>query len=235
MALRTWILGTVVTATVLLMPARGEASAISLSDLLGCGSVSTCALTGATVTTSGGTLSSQTLNGFTGVGVSGGSVNGEIDGSESISIAFTQASVFDSLRLVFLYEPPAFNDVEIPPGSDETARLVATLLGGGSASVTVNVTGATTATTSGGSISNVSSAADTGGGVWLLTSPFGSTPITNLTFVSGDPGPNATYSDFAIGDMAYTPSQTQPVPEPGTLLLFGSGVAWFTARRRRRA
>jgi hypothetical protein len=96
--------------------------------------------------------------------------------------------------------------------------------------VLVNVTGFTTATTTGGTIANLSIADNTGGGAWRVSNPFGAQVVDTLKFVSADPGPTAAYSDFAIGETNFR----RAVPEPATLLLLGIALPVAARLRRQR-
>ena len=73
-------------------------------------------------------------------------------------------------------------------------------------------------------------AASTDGRLALTISYFawGSTPATRLEFTALDSGGiGAANSDYGISSITLS-----PVPEPGTMLLFGSGLAAFALRRR---
>ncbi len=227
---RTGAIGVAAVSAWSLMAVPASASTITLADIVACGS-SPCVVGDATVTAVGGDFGFQTLNGWSGYGVEspGNSVQGEIDGfNEAIEIAFASPSTLSAVQLLFLYQPPAFGDVEHGPDPDETAAIEAFFQGSSLGIVLVNVTGSTTATTTGGSISNLSIADETGGGAWLLSSPFGSQLIDSVRFFSGDPGPDATFSDFALGTTTYA-----PIPEPASLLLVGTGLGWLARRSRR--
>lgn len=208
------------------------ATTISVSDIQACGfGQTTCAVPGATVTSTNGSISWKELNGYTGVGVGGGVVDSEIDSNEVLDITFDSASTVDSVELVFLYQPPTYGDQSFNVDGDEVA-LIEGFNGLVSVGIVrVNVTGLTSAVTTAGSITNLSIANETGGGAWTLSNPFGSEQVTRLSFTSGYPGPTSAYSDFAIGATSFQSST--PVPEPATLLLFGSGAAVLVRRRRR--
>ncbi|MEZ5317446.1 MAG: PEP-CTERM sorting domain-containing protein [Vicinamibacterales bacterium] len=222
--IRHWVLA---VAAVLWVAAPASASTIGLADIQACGAVSTCSAGGATATAIGGDFSWQSLNGWDGYGVSGGSVEGEIDGGEAIEIAFDAPSLVQSMQLIFLYEPPTYNDVEHGPTDDEAASIEAFAGGISLGVVTVQVTGFTTAT--GGALTNLSIADETGGGAWLLTSPFGSQPIDLLRITPANPGPDASYSDLSLGTTTF---EAVPVPEPVSVLLVGAGLVGLGRRRR---
>jgi hypothetical protein len=219
-------------AVTLFASGSARADVITVADVQACGgnfTFSSCSVGAATVSSSPSKISWKTLSGFTGIGVGGGAVDFEIDGSESLSIDFGGSVLLDSVELVFLYEPPTYGDVEIGPGSDESATIAAysgsTLIG----TASLYVTGFTTATATGGTAVNVSPGDLSGGGVWRWSGMFGA-PLTSISFYSADPGPTSAYSDFAIGATTFR----RAVPEPSALLLLSAGALAAGLRQRRR-
>lgn len=229
-------------AAALMLPATlALAETITAAEIqAACGTsntASSCTVTGeGTVTSLNGNVSWKTLNAWTGIGVGGGGVDAEIDGTEAIELEFDSSSVISSFELVFLYEPPTYGDVEYGSDSDESAYIEAFYGGASIGVIMVNVTNFTTATVSGGgTISNLSVGDSSGGGAWLVSNPFGSQLVDMLKFYSADPWPVGTpfddqdsYSDFAVGATTYR------VPEPATVLLLGLGLCGAARLRRQR-
>jgi hypothetical protein len=211
---------------VAMMSNAAYADTISVASIVACGNVVNCVTAGGTVTAVNGVLGSKTLNGVTGVGVNGGSVEAEIDGNEAINITFNGSVLLDSVELVFLYEPPAWGDQEYGAGSDESATIEffsgAVSLG----TASFFVTGNTTASATAGTWALLSPADQANGAAWRWSNPFAG-PLTGLRFYPADPGPDATYSDFAIGATSF-----RSVPEPASLLLLALGGGALAARRR---
>jgi hypothetical protein len=182
----------------------------------------------------GGNFSYKTLDGFTGVGVSG-RTSGEIDIGESIGGRFSEAVYVPYLTLAFLFDGPEFGDVQ------ETASISATLAGGGSVTYTLAAMFRADPLYSGPSlVDNLSPPTRNRAGVWEIEDPFDGMAITGLSFtaVPGLCGRGRcdNQSDFAFHAMGIErlgPTVT-PVPEPGTMALLLSGMAVLGAVARRR-
>ncbi|MGP1345773.1 MAG: hypothetical protein ACTS3F_03785 [Phycisphaerales bacterium] len=162
---------------------------------------------------------SKTTNGTTGVGIEGGNVTGEIDGSEFITFTFAQPVHITALQIGQLYTDGNFNDV-----GDEAARFDTS-----AGSFLLIADTATTADWNGfGLASNISLANNSGGGEWRIEGQniFGA-PITELILRSGSAGPNHTFGDFTFVELSY-----QMVPTPGAATLTAVGTLMMIRRRR---
>ena len=185
---------------------------------------------GVTFTSTPGDFIVKNLNGFTGLGVTGGATGDEIDIGETVTMSFA-AQVVTDFSLVFLYNGPEFGDWrEIAQVTAYNGDLVS-----GIYTLTVGNDGAVPgATWSGmGTVSNLSLPTDTGGGFWSVAgNPFGDATITGLSFTALTSGlcqsQCSNQSDYAL-------SSVNAVPEPETyaLMLGGLGALGFVARRRK--
>jgi len=167
----------------------------------------------------GGDFLQKTVAGYAATGISGGSVNGEIDGSQAISFAFDRPTMITSLTVAFLYTAGNHGDLW-----NEVA-LFTTDLG----SFTLEAAGATNANWNGfGLASNDSPGVEGGGGMWTISGSdiFGG-PITSLMLSSGNPGSHAKYGDFSFRSMSYA-----VIPAPGMAGLLIAGLVFGTSRRR---
>jgi len=210
------------------LAAPAGAVTISAADL-GAGGTSVV-LADATVNAIGGVFSQKTEFGFTGAGVGGGFVGGEIDTSgESIEFDFNLPVVLSSLDLSLLFAAPNHED-----RVNEIAKVVVNA-GGANFEGLLTVTGETTATWSfvgGGAVSNISIGNQTGAGVWSIANPFGDLAVETMTLLPVDASGDADYrnADYAFGGLTGT-----AIPEPGTMLLVGAGLAGLGLAGRKRA
>jgi len=168
----------------------------------------------------------KTVNGVTGVGVSGGAVDGEIDNDESINFAFSEAVNLNMIKVCFLYTDGNFGDV-----IDEVAKFVTNV-----GTYTLTATTATSGTWTGpaGTVTNVSIATEAGGASWRIEAPgtglFGAA-VTSLSLQSGWPSTYAKKADFAFQCLDYS----RNVPTPGAVALLGTAGLVTISHRRRKA
>lgn len=165
-----------------------------------------------------GTFKAKTVGGVTGVGVSGGSVDGEIDNDEYILFSFSSPVYVTSLSLAHLYTAGHYGDLV-----NEIAR-VETNLG----SFDLEAASAYAGLWSGlGTVINDSAAIEGHGGAWTVFGDdiFGG-PITWLRLQSGNPGGSPK------GDYGFVAMSVALVPGPAAFPLLLT-LALIGGRRRR--
>jgi hypothetical protein len=185
---------------------------------------------GVTFSSAPGDFIVKNLNGFSGLGVTGGRTGDEIDIGETVTMSFA-AQVVSDFSVAFLYNGPEFGDWrEI---AQVTACNGAAILG--TYTLTVGNDGAIPgATWSGaGSVSNLSLPTDTGGASWrVLGNPFGDAAITGLQFTALASGLCQSTCD---NQSDYALSSVNAIPEPETyaLMIAGLGALSLVTRRRK--
>ncbi|QOJ17206.1 MAG: hypothetical protein HRU76_06285 [Phycisphaeraceae bacterium] len=175
-----------------------------------------------TVESFNGAFKGKTVGGFSGVGVGGGSVAGEIDNLEFIRFSFSQPVNVISLSLGALYTAGNYGDTV------HESALITTDLG----SHLLIASGATSGSWNGfGTLQNDSPATQGQGGAWTISgSSIFAGPITTLTLASGNPGPSNA-GDFTFRSIAV---EQASIPAPGAGLLFAAAGVMVLGRRRRR-
>lgn len=194
------------------------------------------AIGGLNWTSSPGNFNKKTVAGFTGVGITGGATNDEIDvGEIMIATTATAPIAVRSFTLGVLFDGPEFNDVQ------EVAQVTITSLSLGTLSYTLtNVyqpipPGPDLAVWSGlGTLVNLSPSTENGAAVWKVSNPFGSlNDIVRIQFTAlagtCGTGPCTNQSDFTLNQMEY-----DQVPEAPTAMFIAIGLAALLGTHRRR-
>lgn len=164
----------------------------------------------------------KTVNGDTAVGIAGGAVDAEIDGTESILFTFSAPVMVSKLSVAHLFTTGNFGDIV-----DESA-LITTDAGAFLLTADTATTGLWTGS---GTVTNVSPGTNSGSGWWMTQTVQGASifgaPTTFIRLESGQPSSQAKYADFGFVNLCFTPS----IPAPATLPAFA--FAATLARRRR--
>lgn len=167
----------------------------------------------------GGNFASKNAHGVAGMGISGGSVHGEIDGEEMMSFIFSEPVIITELEIAYLYTAGNFGDVW-----NEVA-LFSTDIG----DFTLEASEPTSGDWTGfGTLTNVSPGEEHDGGAWRVSGEdiFGGA-ITSLSLMSGNAGNHAKYGDFSFVNM-----QSAQLPTPGAFaLMFAAGLVGCSRRR----
>lgn len=180
-------------------------------------------------------LAYKTVGGALGLGVTASSNDrtpGEIDTNESIAGTLDNPWIVDSFKLLFIYNGPEYGDpheiakVTITSGSDAIVYLF-----------TVDAENGGSWEGS-GIVTNCGPTDAVGSGCFEFSGrPFGNKAITGFSFTSVTNPSEKNDSDYSLGGFTFSRDplgDPVPVPEPGSMILLGSGLVGAVAARRRR-
>ncbi|GET37145.1 PEP-CTERM sorting domain-containing protein [Microseira wollei] len=227
-------IGLLATSTIALSTAPAQAFNFASGNLSGCATGGTSCTTndGFTITATGGTLESKTVNGVTGVGVGNQTVVAEINAGESIDLLLPGGSgILASLDLGFMYQPGVFSDQVLEKAIVTTnTGLMGYLTVQNDTKALWEVAGLGISQT----LTALSSSTQSGGGLYSILNPFGNNVVSSVRL---EPSVyNSVATDYRNSDFSLMGAQAErAVPEPTTLAGLGIVAGLLAASRRRKA
>lgn len=232
---------TALAAGLVLTSVAAQAVTVTAADLqpFAHGTKSNVIVNGVHFNAVGGKLDAKAVDGYLGIGVSGGPNAGEIDLGESIKASWGAPQMLTSFSVAFLYNGPEFGDV------NEVAKLSLTGAQGLYGTLTAVTdtqakwqlfSASNVAIGAATFVSAVSPADATGAGVWTVNNPFASHVGTGVKF-SAVPGLCGVGRCFNQSDYAFASLSVAAVPEPGSYAMLAAGlvtVGGLMLRRRQR-